>query len=170
MNAAKVGERIAALRKERGMTQKQLAEALHVTDKAVSKWERGINFPDLTSVEALAAALDISPAALLGLEHQSPNDVLTAGAEIFTQEYIEWLRVLRRRALESLIFSILLFAVTIWLSYITYFGGLGNETRLPMSLLFSLPSIFCSNAIYTLRNVRKQLRQAAEKYPSARDK
>ena len=41
MEATEVGERIATLRREKGLTQKQLAERIHVTDKAVSKWERG---------------------------------------------------------------------------------------------------------------------------------
>ena len=41
MDAKVLGEKISSLRKERGMTQKQLAELLHVTDGAVSKWERG---------------------------------------------------------------------------------------------------------------------------------
>ena len=41
MDAAYTGSRIAALRKEKGWTQRDLASLLHVTDKAVSKWERG---------------------------------------------------------------------------------------------------------------------------------
>lgn len=47
MNAEYTGKKIAELRKNKDMTQKELAEKLHVTDKAVSKWERGVNFPDL---------------------------------------------------------------------------------------------------------------------------
>lgn len=43
MDAITVGKKIAQLRKEKGMTQKQLAENLYVTDKAVSKWERGVS-------------------------------------------------------------------------------------------------------------------------------
>ena len=41
MDAKVLGAKIAALRKAQGLTQKQLAERLHVTDGAVSKWERG---------------------------------------------------------------------------------------------------------------------------------
>ena len=41
MDKAKTGALIAAARKEKNMTQRQLAEALHVSDRAVSKWERG---------------------------------------------------------------------------------------------------------------------------------
>lgn len=47
MDAAYTGERIAELRKKQGLTQKELASKVHVTDKAVSKWERGLNFPDI---------------------------------------------------------------------------------------------------------------------------
>ena len=45
-----IGETICTLRKEKGMTQKELAEALHVTDKAVSKWERGGSLPDTATI------------------------------------------------------------------------------------------------------------------------
>ena len=43
MNKQKTGALIAAIRKEKGMTQEQLGEKLYVTGKAVSKWERGIS-------------------------------------------------------------------------------------------------------------------------------
>jgi len=48
MNKEIFGGFIAVLRKETGMTQKQVADRLHVTDRAVSKWERGLSYPDVT--------------------------------------------------------------------------------------------------------------------------
>lgn len=51
---------IASRRKELGMTQKDLAEKLNITDKAVSKWERGIACPDTATIPKLAQILGIS--------------------------------------------------------------------------------------------------------------
>ena len=48
MDREMLGRFIAQRRKERNMTQRELAEKLHVTDKAVSKWERGLSYPDVT--------------------------------------------------------------------------------------------------------------------------
>lgn len=78
MNAKLTGNRIAQRRKLLGFTQKELAEKIHVTDKAVSKWELGRNFPDLGLMEELAQALDTTPAELLGLETDDREDVLQA--------------------------------------------------------------------------------------------
>ena len=49
-----LGQLIAALRKEKGMTQAELAGQMGVTDKAVSKWERDLSFPDVSSLPLLA--------------------------------------------------------------------------------------------------------------------
>ncbi len=65
MKEQTMGERIAALRKERGLTQRELAEQMHVTDKAVSKWERDVACPDIHSLSHLADILDISVEDLL---------------------------------------------------------------------------------------------------------
>lgn len=56
MDAAKVGTTIANRRRGLGMTQQELAELIHVTNKAVSKWENGRNFPDLALIEPIAVA------------------------------------------------------------------------------------------------------------------
>ena len=50
---------IAEARKQKNMTQKDLAAALHVSDRAVSKWERGAGFPDVSLLEPLADALGL---------------------------------------------------------------------------------------------------------------
>lgn len=68
MDATKFGLFIANLRKEKNMTQAQLAERLNVTDKAISRWERGIGFPDISLLEPLSQALEISILELMKSE------------------------------------------------------------------------------------------------------
>lgn len=82
MDANYTGKQIADRRKELGLTQKDLAEKLHVTDKAVSKWERGLNFPDLGLMENLADALETTAANLLGLETASRDEIVSSVTEI----------------------------------------------------------------------------------------
>lgn len=65
MDAKTFGTFLAAIRRERGLTQAELAEQIHVTDKAVSRWERGIGLPDINTLEPLAAALGISLSQLM---------------------------------------------------------------------------------------------------------
>lgn len=60
MNYETIGKFIQSKRKEKGLTQKELAEKLGVTDKAVSKWERGLGCPDVSILEILAKELDTS--------------------------------------------------------------------------------------------------------------
>lgn len=60
-----IGETIASLRKQKGMTQNELAEKMNVTDKAVSKWERDLSCPDINTISKLAEILDVSVEELL---------------------------------------------------------------------------------------------------------
>lgn len=60
-----MGEIISTLRKENGMTQKQLADMLNITDKAVSKWERDIAWPDTLTIPKLAEILGVSVEELM---------------------------------------------------------------------------------------------------------
>ena len=66
------GAMLTALRKEQGMTQLELAEQMGVTDKAVSKWERDLSFPDVSSLPRLAELLGVSVDELMrGKEEKS---------------------------------------------------------------------------------------------------
>ena len=69
MDNLQFGAFVAQLRKERNMTQKELADTLKVTDKAVSKWETGKGFPDVKLLEPLARALGVSLVELMEGRH-----------------------------------------------------------------------------------------------------
>ena len=60
MDAKKTGSFICENRKKQGMSQKELAEKLSITDKAISKWERGISFPDISMLIPISKVLNIS--------------------------------------------------------------------------------------------------------------
>ena len=68
MSNKSIGEMICSLRKEKGMTQNDLAEKMNVTDKAVSKWERNLSCPDINSIPKLAEILGTSVEDLLNAQ------------------------------------------------------------------------------------------------------
>ena len=68
MNHYVTGAAIKALREKKRLTQQQLAEKLSVSDKAVSKWETGKGFPDISLLEPLASVLQVSRPELLSGE------------------------------------------------------------------------------------------------------
>lgn len=65
MDSKKIGKLIAKRRKEKGMTQGELAERLSVSNKTISKWETGAGLPDISVLVDLASVLDISVDDLL---------------------------------------------------------------------------------------------------------
>ena len=68
-----LGMMIAELRKEKGMTQLDLAEKMGVTDKAVSKWERDLSCPDINSLPNLAEILDVTVDELMQIKKEAEN-------------------------------------------------------------------------------------------------
>lgn len=68
MDNEKFGRFIKNLRKQKNMTQKELAEKLNITDKAVSKWERGLSFPDITILNLISDIFGITVSELLNAE------------------------------------------------------------------------------------------------------
>ena len=73
MSNKTLGEMINSLRKEKNMTQNNLAEKMNVTDKAVSKWERNLSCPDVNSIPKLAEILDVSVEELLNAQIKQDN-------------------------------------------------------------------------------------------------
>ncbi|MBP3710011.1 MAG: helix-turn-helix transcriptional regulator [Treponema sp.] len=75
-----MGKMIAAKRKERGMSQLELAEKMGVTDKAVSKWERDLSCPDIASIPKLADMLGLSVDELMRAKEdfERPSKIKTA--------------------------------------------------------------------------------------------
>ena len=65
MDAKEFGKFIAQLRKEKNLTQAELGKKIQVSDKAVSRWERGIGFPDIGTIEPLADALGVTVAEIM---------------------------------------------------------------------------------------------------------
>lgn len=122
MNKEIFGTFIKEIRKEKGLTQQGLADKLHVTDKAVSKWERGLCYPDLTLMETLAEALDISVTELMTCKRnneQTENEAVCSlldisGNVLETQRKTIWVKacVLFAVALLLLV-SILYFATNV---------------------------------------------------------
>lgn len=77
MDLVKIGKYIAEKRKEKGMTQKQLAEKLNMSDKSVSKWERGICLPDAAVYMEICEILEISINEFFAGEKISPENMIT---------------------------------------------------------------------------------------------
>ena len=73
MSNKSIGEMISCLRKEKGMTQNDLAEKMNVTDKAVSKWERNLSCPDVNSIPKLAEILGTTVEELLNAQSKKEN-------------------------------------------------------------------------------------------------
>lgn len=135
MEAKKFGQFIAGIRKEKKMTQAELAGKIHVTDKAISRWERGLGFPDIQTLEPLAQALGISVLELMRSERQETEKQDQQPEEFrYTQgEVAEMLQnagdISRQQKKQdrnaNVIAGIVLAAITIivWMTKLASFGG-----------------------------------------------
>ncbi len=113
----KTGRFIADLRKEKNLTQKQLADMLNVSDKAVSRWETGRGFPDINSLEDIAAALDISTAEILKGE-RIPSEVSGEDVRLLADDSLTLAKELlhkktTRNILTGFLVSLILFVLAV---------------------------------------------------------
>ena len=121
MDKERMGQLITELRKEKGLTQKQLADELNVTDKAVSKWERGQSFPDISMLEPIAEVLDISIMEILAGEKKSEDETITREeAQQMIKESVELSdEEIRHKKERSRLIIIILVVITLLLISLT---------------------------------------------------
>lgn len=125
MDNIQFGAFVAQLRKEQGLTQKELADRLHVTDKAVSKWETGKGFPDVKLLEPLAQVLGVSLVELLqGARTEKESLTIGEAGEVLSQAIDQSQRITTRRYLRLL--KWLLTAICVYLAYgpVIFLGSL----------------------------------------------
>ena len=107
MDVKKVGEFIKQKRKEKKLTQKELAQKLSITDRAISKWERGICCPDISLLKDLSSILDISINELLSGEDIEKLE-LEQSENILLESVKQYTAVEKKKNKKLLIFTIIL--------------------------------------------------------------
>ena len=124
MDNQKIGSFIRELRKEKDLTQKDLAQALHITDRAVSKWERGLNAPDIALLEPLSGILEVSVGELIrgerDREEESEMDETKTLLDYSRGEIIRKVRGERKKYAAILALVLLLAGVLLWRSGVLF--------------------------------------------------
>ena len=146
IDKGKFGLFIAQLRKEKGLTQKEVAERLFISDKAVSKWERAQSLPDITLLVPLAAVLGVTVTELLEGQRISQQQVMPKQqVETLVQKAIHFSDeepksgVLSWQYLPVLAVSVLAAALEVIL--LLYLGQLANGVLL-MELLWTVFGVY----------------------------
>lgn len=136
MNQVKTGQFLKDLRKEKGVTQEQLAEVLGVSNRSISRWENGVNMPDLDLLIELAKYYDIEIGEILDGKRKvtdmdkKTEDTLMKVAEYNNEERSQVTKKLNILLMIGLI-GIIIFAVI-------YFNGLSNTEPYKSIAEFSL--------------------------------
>jgi len=115
-----IADRISLRRKELGLTQKQLAEMLHVSDKTVSRWETGKQVPDALTMQDIARALDMSVAELYGVDDTAVCEQKNQG------DKTAFYKRIKRIFLIGFIIALVLITGGLGLMYFSYYGLKNN--------------------------------------------
>ena len=113
MDQQKTGVLISQRRKELNLTQKQLAEKIGVSDRAISKWERGAGFPDVSLIEPLADGLGLTLQELFKGEQHSPAPTDDASARTVLHLTLPTIR--KYRAITLILCTLLILTLACWL-------------------------------------------------------
>ena len=129
MDQKKIGSFLKELRKEKGLTQEQLAERLKVSSRSVSRWETGNNMPDLSILVELSDFYNLDIKEIIDGERKSENmeketkDTLLKVAEYSQLEK----KMMKRKILIFTIVAVVLMVVALILEASEIFGGIDNR-------------------------------------------
>ena len=169
MEANELGLFIASLRKEKQITQAELAKRLNVTDKAVSRWERGLGFPDINTLEPLADSLGISLSELMKCEKNNETNKTSDNTDLGILASIAIAKNQRNKVIKKVFFGFscsivglcaVLYAVYLFIdgSWTIMFGNNGATTTfisgkisvLPPAIILGVGSVLLLIGIYNL--------------------
>lgn len=135
MDQIKIGNFIAFLRKEKNLTQRELADALGVTDRAVSKWENGRGLPDLSLLVPLCESLGITVNELLCGERIKREDLPQKAQDTVLEALSDSQK--KHRRIRRIFFAVLLSVLLLFFSLVTMFGIDVNQMRQNKPTVFS---------------------------------
>ena len=148
MNKEAMGTFIARNRKSAGLTQRELAERLHVTDKAVSKWERGLSYPDVTLLEPLAEVFGIGVEELVACEKREEEPPVRAVLEISRENQ----QTERQRAgLRMVLSAVVMLCVALAVSWCLYAYGTSYVREQRQAVIYMKETEDGANYLYIER-------------------
>ena len=118
MDNQKFGQFILNLRKERGWTQAELAEKLHVTDKAISKWERGVGFPDIKMIEPLADVFGVSMLEIMRSERMDQHPIQMENATEAINNVFDIVEYQKKLEHKNILITIISFSIIVMLIFL----------------------------------------------------
>lgn len=145
MDQIKTGNYIAGLRKEKNMTQRELAERINVSDKTISKWETGKSMPDLDCIGALCETLGVSVNEIISGESLSADDY-SRKAEETIMTLMEENEKNKKGNMAMTIVGIVMLIIAI---IMLFFGGGSMGMAISPALLIDLPSLILITVIMT---------------------
>lgn len=147
MDIVKSGKFICEERTKCGLTQKELADKIGVTDKAVSRWETGRGFPDVSLLKPLSIALNVSVTELIEGERVKENCLETSD-KIIIEAYGQKTLLLKAVSVILIIIGVFMLFTPLFL---TGFGGLLNIALICLGSIFIGAGIVVRSKKFTLR-------------------
>lgn len=166
MNQEKTGKFIAKLRKEKGLTQSQLAEQFGISNKAVSKWENGKCLPDASIMIDLCNLLGITVNELLSGEKICMEDYKDKAEETITsvvsasqEEKKSMLNEIRNRGLLTIVIGIILLLGSIYASKVLYDNNIFGLPQMATMGMLGFIGIIISNGIISANKANRILKE-----------